>query len=437
MKKNTTKDCTECTENRIKLDDYIMPVSTPAPTPKKKSMQYTFPSIDMLMPSDTEISENDTAACEKKACAIEDVLQARKLSAKVVGITRGVAVTCFELEMPQGIPIKKIESCAEDIARALACEGNMRIQAPIPGKRTVGLEVPNDKADTVHLRDIIASPEFQNSSSPLTLALGKDIAGNNTICHLEKLPHLLMAGMTDSGKSTCLHSMIVSLMYKSSPEDVRLILIDPKQVEFSVYKGMPHLLGANVITDTQQTIRALSWAINEMERRYMLFSACKVRNIAEYGKSEAVASGAEQKLPYIVIIVDELAYLMSGTDRKTLEERIMRLAQKARAAGIHMVLATQRPDVNVITGTIKANLPSRIAFVVKNRVDSRIILDENGAETLLGHGDMLYAPIGIADPHRVQGAYISDEEIAKVSEFVRANNTADFDEEFVSAITGK
>lgn len=422
-------------ENQMKIDDYVAAAPTPASKPKKKKRaRYNAPSIDMLIASDNAIPEDFNVACEEKARMLESTLQELKLPVKVTGITRGPAVTRFELEMPPGIPIKRIEQFSTDIEYYLASNGKIRIEAPIPGKRAVGIEVPNEEIDLVRLREIIESKEFQTSSSPLTLSLGKDIAGTNIICNLEKMPHLLIAGATGSGKSACLNSIIISILYKASPDDVRMILIDPKRVEFNMYQGIPHLMGAEIINDAQQAINVLTWAKEEMDRRYTLFGTYRVRNLPEFNKSDAVKSGEEQKLPYIVLIVDELAELMLDNNRKVLEGKIMSIAQKARAAGIHLILATQRPSVDVITGTIKANLPSRIAFSVKSIVDSRTILDQCGAETLLGRGDMLYSPVGMDDPKRVQGAFVTDKEVLAVTEFVRDNNEADFDEEFTAAI---
>ncbi len=420
--------------SQLKIDDYVADKPAPIKPKKKKRVRYNPPDIDMLIASDSYTPENSNAACEEKARILEETLQELKLPAKVNGITRGPAVTRFELEMPPGIPIKRIESLSTDIAYNLASNGKIRIEAPIPGKRAVGIEVPNEEIDIVRLREIIESKEFTNSSSPLTLALGKDIAGANITCNLEKMPHLLIAGATGSGKSACLNSIIISILYKSSPEDVRMILIDPKRVEFNMYQGIPHLMGSEIINDAQQAINVLTWAKEEMDRRYTLFGNHRVRNLPEFNKSEAVKSGEEPKLPYIVLIVDELAELMLDNNKKVLEGKIMSIAQKARAAGIHLILATQRPSVDVITGTIKANLPSRIAFTVKSIVDSRTILDECGAETLLGRGDMLYSPVGMDDPKRVQGAFVTDKEVLAISEYVRENNEADFDEEFATAI---
>ena len=421
-------------ENQIKIDDYVAGAPEPPKPKKKKHVKYNAPDIDMLIASDNSMPEDFNVACEERARVLEASLQEFKLPAKVTGITRGPAVTRFELEMPPGISVKRVEQFSHDIEYNLASNGKIRIEAPIPGKRAVGIEVPNGEIDVVRLREIIESKEFQNSSSPLTLALGKDIAGSNIICNLEKMPHLLIAGATGSGKSACLNSIIISILYKSSPEDVRMILIDPKRVEFNMYQGIPHLMGADIVNDAQQALNVLTWAKDEMDRRYMLFGTHRVRNLPEFNKSDAVKSGEQAKLPYIVLIVDELAELMME-NKKVLEGKIMSIAQKARAAGIHMILATQRPSVDVITGTIKANLPSRIAFTVKSIVDSRTILDVGGAETLLGRGDMLYSPVGMDDPKRVQGAFVTDKEVLAVSEYVRANNEADFDEEFTATIT--
>lgn len=285
----------------------------------------------------------------------------------------------------------------------------------------LALPESEEKANAVYLREIIESEEFGASSSPVTLAVGKDTDGNAVICHLEKMPHLLVGGATD-GNSAFLNSAIISLLYKSSPEDVCLVLIDPEHTEFNAYEGIPHLLDSKIITDVQQAIDALSRTIEEMECRYALFMNRNVRNITEFNKSDAVAAGEENKLPYIVIIVSELAGLILGDSRKTVEQKIMSLAQKARAAGIHLIMATQRPSVDVITGTVKANLPSRIAFAVNSKIDSRILLDECGAETLSDNGDMLYSPVGLVSPKRVRCAAVTDSEIADICKYVRENN---------------
>ena len=323
--------------------------------------------------------------------------------------------------------MRKIDGFSSDIEYNLASNGKIRIETPIPGKRAVGIEVPNTDIATVGLRDLLESKEFQTASSPVTLAIGKDIAGNNIICNLEKMPHLLIAGATNSGKSACLNSIITSILYKASPDEVRMILIDPKEVEFRIYQDMPHLLIKDIISETDQAIRAFKWAKNEMDRRYKLLSRYYARNILEFNSNACVKDGIEEKMPRIVIIVDELCELMMSANRKDLEDKIMSMAQKARAAGIHLILATQRPSVDVITGTIKANLPSRIAFSVSSFNDSRTILDQGGAESLLGKGDMLYSPADMAQPKRVQGAFIKSKEVEDVVNYVKEHNQSDYD----------
>ncbi len=426
---------------QIGLDDYARENAATVPSKsktKKHRPKYNAPPIELLssVPSSFDAGADDSV---EKAKLLEETLRGLKLPATVSAITRGPTVTRYELEMPPGIPVKRIGQYVQDIEYNLAVNGSIRIETPIPGKRAVGVEVPNNIVDVVSLRDVMNTKEFASASSPLTVAVGKDIAGQNILCALDKMPHLLVAGATGTGKSVCLNSIIVSLLYKSSPEDVRVILVDPKQVEFSVYRNMPHLLGAKIITDAKEAFNAFKYLKNKMEDRYKLFSNHIVRNIQEYNKLDVVKSGEEEKLPYIVLIVDELADLMISNDvsKKDLEDKIMSLAQKARAAGIHLILATQRPSVNVITGTIKANLPSRIAFSVKSGVDSTTILDQYGAETLLGRGDMLYAPLGFDEPRRLQGAFISNEEVTAVVDYVRENNEADFDEEFLKSLEVK
>lgn len=393
---------------------------------------YTRPPIDLLKTDSVDLSSLNEDVVGKRM-QLESALDMFKIPAKVIGVVVGPTVTRYELEMPPGISVKKIIAHSDDIALALASNGGIRIEAPIPGKSAVGVEVPNDKVATVSIKEILSSPDFINSKSPLTFALGKDISGLVRVCNLEKMPHLLVAGATNSGKSVCLNSIIVSLIYKTSPEDVRLILIDPKRVEFSFYNQIPHLLIPNVITEADKAINAFSWAINEMERRFAIFMECRVRNIAEYNQLEDVKLRKREKIPYIVIIVDELADLMAIA-KKDAEEKIMRLAQKARACGIHLILATQRPSVDVITGTIKANFPSRIAFKVTSYQDSRTILDQGGAEKLVGKGDMLYSPSDAAEPRRLQGCFVTNEEIERIVNFVRDNNDLEFDEEIQNAI---
>ncbi|MCL2062701.1 MAG: FtsK/SpoIIIE domain-containing protein [Firmicutes bacterium] len=425
-------------ENQIRMDNYMAAEETPKPPPapkRKRHSRYNAPPIELLHSSQNVADADAEADMQTRAAILEKTLKDLKLPAKVVAITRGPSVTRYELEMPEGIPVKRIDGLITDIEYYLASDGTIRLEMPIPGKRAVGIEVPNRQIDIVGLKDIIESNEFNKASSPLTLALGKDIAGSNIICELDKMPHLLIAGAPGSGKSSALNSIIMSLIYKSSPEDVRLILVDPKHVEFPVYKGMPHLLTPDIINDAQQALSAFKYLKNEMERRYMLFAKNLARNLPEFNRCAAVKSGEEEKLPHIVLIVDELAELMISQNRKDLEEKIMSLAAKARAAGIHLILATQRPSVDVITGTIKANLPSRIAFSVKSVIDSRTILDSAGAETLMGRGDMLYAPIGVDDPRRVQGAFVTVEEVVTVVEYVKEHNEGIFDDDFKEAIT--
>lgn len=398
----------------------------------RKPPSYIRPPLDLLDTVSVDLSTLNEDVVGKRE-KLENVLEQFNIPAKVIGVVVGPAVTRYELEMPPGITVKKVTAHADDIALALASKGGIRIEAPIPGKSAVGIEVPNEKIATVGLKEVINSKEFYSNKNPLAFALGKDIAGNIRLCNLAKMPHLLVAGATNSGKSVCLNGILISLIYKTSPEDLRFILIDPKRVEFSMYNGLPHLMLPNVITEADKAINAFNWAINEMERRFGLFQETRARNLEEYNNLPEVISGEKKKLPMIIIMVDELADLIM-CNKKEIEEKIMRLAQKARAAGIHLILATQRPSVDVITGTIKANFPSRIAFSVTSFQDSRTILDQGGAENLLGRGDMLYAPVDAAEPSRIQGAYVSGEEVYKVVEFVKDNNPGDFDEEVESKI---
>ena len=364
---------------------------------------------------------------------LEQVLEDFKVPAKVNNVQVGPAVTRYELTMPRGISVNKIAQMADDIAMTLASNGSIRVEAPIPGKTSVGIEVPNNQVSGVSLRELIESEEFKARGNPLSFVLGKDINGDIIFCNLDKMPHVLVAGSTGSGKSVCLNTMLLSMCYKAGPQDLRLILVDPKMVEFSTYNGLPHLLIPEVIIGKDLTINALDWAIKEMERRYALFAKNKVVNINEFNKLDMVKSGKEDKLPFIVIVVDELADLMLEAKRE-IEDRIAKLAAKARAAGIHLVLATQRPSVDVITGTVKANLPSRIAFALTNYMDSKTVLDGGGAEKLLGKGDMLFKPQDKPEPRRIQGAYVSNPEIAKVVQFIKDHNNPVYDESAGRAI---
>lgn len=377
-------------------------------------------------------------ALEALARQVEMKLKDFRIEAKVVGIQPGPVITRFELELAAGVKVSQVSAIDKDLARGLSVV-SVRVVEVIPGKSVIGLEIPNAKRETVRLSEILRSREYDKSASPLTLALGKDIAGRPYVIDLARLPHLLVAGTTGSGKSVALNAMVLSLLYKATPEEVRLILIDPKMLELSVYEGIPHLL-APVVTDMKQAANALRWCVAEMERRYRLMAALGVRNLAGFNRKvedareqgqpildplftpdpaqpERVAE-ALKPLPYVVVLIDEFADMMMIVGKKV-EELIARLAQKARAAGIHLILATQRPSVDVITGLIKANIPGRIAFQVSSRTDSRVILDQMGAETLLGHGDMLYLPPGTAMPERVHGAFVEDAEVHRVVEFLR------------------
>ncbi|HEY8444377.1 MAG TPA: DNA translocase FtsK [Clostridia bacterium] len=394
--------------------------------------KYIKPPIDLLQNNSTYTGKIDDDINENIA-VLEQVLYDFKTPAKVIGVCKGPAVTRYELQMPQGISVKKISERAEDIAYAMASNGKVRIETHIPGKQAVAIEIPNHTIEVVSLKEIIESREFVNHPSPLSFALGKDITGKNIIGDLIHMPHLLVAGATNSGKSSCLNALITSLIFKSSPSDVRLILIDPKRVEFTSYRGLPHLLIENPITESEHALNAFEWAIDEAEKRFELFVDYKVRDIHEFNALSVVQNGDVEKLPYIVIVVDELADLMLQAKRD-FEDRIRIIAQKSRAAGIHLVLATQRPSVDIITGTIKANLPSRIAFAVTSIADSKTILDQGGAEMLLGRGDMLFAPIDKPEPIRVQGAYVTNQEVCDVVDFVKENNPSDFDEELEKLI---
>ena len=395
---------------------------------------YSRPPIDLITTQSTDMSDLDQGIAEK-TIILENTLQEFGVAAKVQDVVIGPAVTRYELEMPSGISVKKIVNLSSDIALALEANGgDVRIEAPVPGRNVVGIEVPNDKVASVSLKDVLSSPEFKNAKSPLSYSVGKDITGNIIIGDLAKAPHLLIAGTTGSGKSVMLNGIILSLIYKSSPEDVKLLLIDPKQVEFKIYEGIPHLLTPRILTDVVKAGNALQWAVDEMERRFRLISDACVRDIGEYNRTEAVVNGKKKKMPYIVLIIDEFSDFMM-TSKKEVEDRIVRLGQKARAAGIHMILATQRPTIECVTGGIKANFPSRIAFKVAGRVNSDVILGMTGAEKLLGKGDMLYAPIEYsAAPKRVQGCFITTEEVSNIVNYVSLNNDQIYDPEIQDAI---
>ena len=352
---------------------------------------------------------------------LEGAIRSFGISATIVGVTRGPTVTRYDIELDQGVKLARVTNLAGDLALALGVV-NVRI-APIPDKiSTVGIEVPNKIVSTVYLRDIIESPKFTSAKSKLSFALGKDIGGDCIVGNIAKLPHMLIAGTTGSGKSVCMNSLILSLLYKARPDEVRLIMIDPKMVELGVYNGIPHLY-VPVVTDPKKAAGALQWSVVEMLKRYRLFSEIGVRDLESYNKH--CASAGEQTLPQVVIVIDELADLMLVAS-KEVEESICRVAQMGRAAGMHLVIATQRPSADVITGLMKANIPSRIAFAVSSAMESRIILDQGGAEKLVGMGDMLFSPVGCGKPVRIQGAFVSDEEREDVIRFIKegAGNTA-------------
>ncbi|MBE5887493.1 MAG: DNA translocase FtsK [Lachnospiraceae bacterium] len=385
---------------------------------------YVFPPINLLKPGENRRSGNTQNQLRETALKLEQILKTFGVNVNVTDISCGPAVTRYELQPEIGVKVSKIVNLADDIKMHLAAE-DIRIEAPIPGKAAVGIEVPNKEKAAVAFRDIVESQEFKNSSSKIAFAVGKDISGQIMMADIAKMPHVLIAGSTGSGKSVCINTIIMSILYKADPKDVKLIMIDPKVVELSVYNGIPHLM-IPVVTDPKKAAGALHWAVAEMTERYQKFAEIGVRDIAGYNarvESVRTPEGQEppKKMPQIVIIVDELADLMMVASNDV-EEAICRLAQLARACGIHLVIATQRPSVNVITGLIKANMPSRIAFAVTSGVDSRTILDMNGAEKLLGKGDMLFNPQGVPKPIRVQGAFVSDKEVAEVVRFITEKN---------------
>ena len=400
-----------------------------------KEIHYVFPTIDLLKNNGkARLKSEDKKDLIDGANKLESILESFGVEAKVTQVTKGPSVTRFELQPSPGVKVSKIVNLTDDIALDLAANG-IRIEAPIPGKSAIGIEVPNKKQIPVFLREVLDSKEFTNSNKKLSFGLGKDIAGKCVVGDLSKMPHMLIAGATGSGKSVCINALIISLIYKYSPADVKLLMVDPKVVELSVYNDIPHLL-IPVVTDPKKAAGALNWAVNEMNKRYNLFYNNKVKNIESYNnlfdKGEI-----DEKLPYIVIIVDELADLMMACPHDV-EDYICRLAQMARAAGMHLIIATQRPSVDVITGVIKANIPSRISFAVSSGIDSRTILDQVGAEKLLGRGDMLYYPIGENKPVRVQGAFISEEEVENVVNFIKnSQDTVTYEEDIINHINSE
>ena len=391
---------------------------------------YEYPPVELLSKGTKKAIKGGAKALTEVATQLQKTLYSFGVQAKVENVSVGPAITRYELKPAEGVRVSKIANLADDIALNLAAE-TIRIEAPIPGKQAVGIEVPNTEKETVHFRDVVESEAFQDSKSKLSVALGKDVAGNMEIADIAKMPHALIAGATGSGKSVCINTLITSIIYKAKPSEVKFVMVDPKVVELSVYNGIPHLL-IPVVTDPKKAAGALAWAVQEMDNRYNLFAQKGVRDLKGYNALVEKEDGVG-KLPQIVIIIDELADLMMVA-AKEVEDSICRLAQKARAAGMHLIIATQRPSVDVITGIIKANIPSRIAFAVSSQVDSRTILDQVGAEKLLGKGDMLFYPSGAPKPVRVQGAFVSDDEVEKIVSFVKSNGEATYSEDILESI---
>jgi S-DNA-T family DNA segregation ATPase FtsK/SpoIIIE len=423
----------------VRIPEVVLPEDTSIP--QDKTMSYTT-SQPQQLPCEYQLPDitllNDPPVTSEKDLR-EDLLMTSKLlsetledfgiDAKVVQVNRGPVVTSFEVQPAPGVKVSKIVSLSDDIALALAAP-SIRIEAPIPGKKVIGIEIPNRKATTVGLKEVLLSQEFKNSTSKLTLGLGKDIMGNPVITDLAKMPHMLVAGATGSGKSVCINGAIMSILYKAHPDEVKFLMIDPKMVELSIYNGIPHLRFP-VITGPKEAVKSLRWLVKEMEDRYKLLASEGVRHIDNY--NNRMKTRNEKIMPYIVAVIDELADLMMVASQEC-EDAIARLAQMARAVGIHLILATQRPSVDVITGVIKANFPSRIAFQVFSKTDSRTILDMNGAEKLLGRGDMLFLPPSAPKPIRLQGSFLTNEEIERVLNFIKAQGFEPPDEKFSPCI---
>ena len=391
---------------------------------------YEYPPVEILSKPSKRAIKGGAKALTETATRLQKTLYSFGVSAKVENVSVGPAITRYELKPAEGVRVSKIANLADDIALNLAAE-TIRIEAPIPGKQAVGIEVPNKEKEAVHLREVLDSDDFKENKSKLAIALGKDVAGNIQLADIAKMPHVMIAGSTGSGKSVCINTIITSIIYHAKPSEVKFVMVDPKVVELSVYNGIPHLL-IPVVTDPRKAAGALAWAVQEMEDRYSKFASKGVRDLKGYNKAIEKENEAG-KLPQIVIIIDELADLMMVA-KNDVEDAICRLAQKARAAGMHLVIATQRPSVDVITGLIKANIPSRIAFAVSSQVDSRTILDSVGAEKLLGKGAMLYFPSGAPKPYRVQGEFVSDDEVEKIVDFIKSNGTATYSEDILESI---
>jgi len=403
----------------------------------KSGRGYQLPPYSFLEDPENPPTSSDDENLRMQSQLLEKKLEDFGVHGKVVAVSPGPVITTFEYEPAPGVKINKIVNLSDDLALALRAI-SIRIVAPIPGKAVIGIEVPNIDRAMVRFKEIVASSDFDKSSSNLPLCLGKDIVGNPVVAELDKMPHLLIAGATGTGKSVALNSMICSILYKSTPDEVKLIMVDPKRIELSSYNGIPHLI-TPVVVDAKKATNALFWAIREMERRYELLSQKNTRNVRQYNKKieKEKKSGGEgelQKLPYLVIVIDELADLMMLASRDV-EVTLTRLAQMARAAGIHLILATQRPSVDVLTGIIKANFPTRLTFQVSSKTDSRTIIDTNGAENLLGSGDMLFLPPGTAKLQRIHGAYISEDELSRITQFLKAQEKPEYDEKVTEAGT--
>lgn len=399
---------------------------------KKNIANYKIPSLLLLNSPELEDGADDETEIRKNAKIIKETMKNFNIDAKVIQINKGPTVTCYELEPAPGIKLSKIVSLSDNISLSLASP-DIRIEAPIPGKAAVGIEVPNKIKSSVFLKELLLSSEYKELDSKVPLALGKDVSGEVIVSSIDKMPHLLIAGATGSGKSVCINTIIMNILYKSSPDDVKLLLIDPKVVELSVYNGIPHLL-IPVVTDAKKSAFALNWAVEEMEKRYKIFAQNNVRDIQSYNNK--FKNDKEDQLATIVIIIDELADLMMVAAQQ-IEDYICRLAQMARAAGMYLIVATQRPSVDVITGTIKANIPSRISFAVSSQIDSRTILDMGGAEKLLGKGDMLFYPSFYSKPKRIQGAFISDKEVENIVNSLKEDYKTEYDESIIEIVHNK
>lgn len=430
---NEQKDEVKTQKSEEKSKEFEVPES------KNSSAEfYEFPAVDLLNDAKKPDGGDITTELNHNGKMLVDTLKSFNVNTKIIDISRGPAVTRYELQPAAGVKISKITTLADDIALNLAASG-VRIEAPIPGKAAVGIEIPNKVVSMVSMKELIVSPEFKHAKSKLTVVLGRDISGDIMTADLAKMPHLLIAGSTGSGKSVCINSFIISILYNARPDEVKLLMIDPKVVELGVYNGIPHLL-VPVVTDPRKAAGALNWAVNEMLVRYKKFAETGVRDLTSYNQMVEETPDAKdksgeplEKMPQIVIIIDELSDLMMAAPNEV-EDYICRLAQMARAAGMHLVIATQRPSVDVITGIIKANIPSRIALAVSSQIDSRTILDMSGAEKLLGRGDMLFAPVGCNKPIRVQGCYVTDREIERVVESIKTTEESNYDEQIAKEI---